>query len=944
MLCPSLLVIVYLKKIFHLAVCKIGYGSMKRTMTWQVVMLCISVACKCVSGQLQYSIPEELKKGFVVGNMAKDLGLNVNELQYRNFHIVSHAKKQYFEVSLENGNLQVSEKIDREALCGAKETCFINLEAVIENPLNLYTVKVEIVDVNDVSPSFFKDTFDILISESALLGTHFILGLAQDQDLGTNSVQGYKLSGNEYFTVGQKISTDGIHHPELVLEKSLDREKQSSYELILTAYDGGNPSKTGTATLNIVIQDVNDNSPVFSQDVYQVTLEENAPKDFVVLQLNAIDIDDGSNAMITYSLSQITDNVLQIFTIDPTKGIIKTIGDLDFELTESYQMSVEATDGGGLASHCKVMIQIIDINDNAPEIIITSVTSTISEDSPPGTVIALVKIHDLDSGENGQVTCQIDENIPFEFTSTSMSYFKLLTRGNMDRETNAEYNITITASDKGSPQLSANKTIRLIISDVNDNAPIFEKANYIIYVAENNSPGTSIYNIHASDSDLNENRKIVYSVLANNKDEISMLSYISINSMTGVLYAQHSFDYEQLREFKFQVMAKDSGSPPLSENVTVNICIIDQNDNAPRILYPSPDTDSTALFEFIPRFSGKDYLVTKIIAVDADSGHNAWLSYHLLQVPEPPYFSIGQHTGEIRVIRDFDKIDNLRQRIIVLAKDNGTPSLSATVTLNLVVAENFQQVHPEITKYTRESDTQSNGSFYLIISIALISFLFVVTVMTTVIFKCRKSNISTAFANAGKGIYPHLTLTCPSQANDGTLPLPFPYELCVAIDSSQNEFAYLKPIQNVPTDTLIDTEDSANGNSSLKDSLPSACMEKAQPNADWRFSQAAQKPGPSGTQPTEEAGVWPNNQFETERLQAMILASANEAAEGTSGLGGGTGTMGLSARYGPQFTLQHVPDYRQNVYIPGSTLTPTNGGGKREGKGNKKKSSKKDKK
>ncbi|OCT88446.1 hypothetical protein XELAEV_18017077mg [Xenopus laevis] len=789
-------------------------------------MLCISVACKCVSGQLQYSIPEELKKGFVVGNMAKDLGLNVNELQYRNFHIVSHAKKQYFEVSLENGNLQVSEKIDREALCGAKETCFINLEAVIENPLNLYTVKVEIVDVNDVSPSFFKDTFDILISESALLGTHFILGLAQDQDLGTNSVQGYKLSGNEYFTVGQKISTDGIHHPELVLEKSLDREKQSSYELILTAYDGGNPSKTGTATLNIVIQDVNDNSPVFSQDVYQVTLEENAPKDFVVLQLNAIDIDDGSNAMITYSLSQITDNVLQIFTIDPTKGIIKTIGDLDFELTESYQMSVEATDGGGLASHCKVMIQIIDINDNAPEIIITSVTSTISEDSPPGTVIALVKIHDLDSGENGQVTCQIDENIPFEFTSTSMSYFKLLTRGNMDRETNAEYNITITASDKGSPQLSANKTIRLIISDVNDNAPIFEKANYIIYVAENNSPGTSIYNIHASDSDLNENRKIVYSVLANNKDEISMLSYISINSMTGVLYAQHSFDYEQLREFKFQVMAKDSGSPPLSENVTVNICIIDQNDNAPRILYPSPDTDSTALFEFIPRFSGKDYLVTKIIAVDADSGHNAWLSYHLLQVPEPPYFSIGQHTGEIRVIRDFDKIDNLRQRIIVLAKDNGTPSLSATVTLNLVVAENFQQVHPEITKYTRESDTQSNGSFYLIISIALISFLFVVTVMTTVIFKCRKSNISTAFANAGKGIYPHLTLTCPSQANDGTLPLPFPYELCVAIDSSQNEFAYLKPIQNVPTDTLIDTEDSANGNSSLKDSLPSACMEK----------------------------------------------------------------------------------------------------------------------
>ncbi|XP_063304043.1 protocadherin gamma-C5-like isoform X43 [Pelobates fuscus] len=125
----------------------------------------------------------------------------------------------------------------------------------------------------------------------------------------------------------------------------------------------------------------------------------------------------------------------------------------------------------------------------------------------------------------------------------------------------------------------------------------------------------------------------------------------------------------------------------------------------------------------------------------------------------------------------------------------------------------------------------------------------------------------------------------------------------------------------------------------------SGSTQQAQPNTEWRFSQA-QRPGPSGAQPTEEAGVWPNNQFETERLQAMILASANEAAEGTSGLGGGTGTMGLSARYGPQFTLQHVPDYRQNVYIPGSTLTPTNGAGKREGKasGNKKKSGKKEKK
>eukprot|EP00079_Xenopus_tropicalis_P023308 XP_012815614.1 PREDICTED: protocadherin gamma-B2-like [Xenopus tropicalis] len=801
-------------------------GGRQATLTWQVFILCICFTWKSVSGQLQYSIAEEQKRGFVVGNIATDLGLNIKELTQRHFHIVSHSRNQYFDVNFENGNLQVSERIDREALCGGRQICSINLEAVIENPLNLYTIEVEIEDINDVPPSFSKDTFDIWFSESAVPGTHFTVDQAQDLDLGTNSVQSYNLNENDYFTLRQETSADGIQYPELVLEKPLDREEKMFYELILTAFDGGTPLKTGTALVKVFIQDVNDNYPEFSQKVYQLSLEENAPKDFVVLHLNAVDKDEGSNAQITYSFSQIPANAREIFTIDPIKGIIKIIGDLDYEVTESYQMKVEAKDGGGLTGHCKVLIQIIDVNDNVPEIIITSLTSTISEDSPPGTVIALVKVHDLDSGENGQVSGCIDQNVPFQFTSTSNNYYKLITKANMDRETNAEYNITITASDKGLPQLSINKTIRLIISDVNDNAPVFEKANYIIYVAENNSPGTSIYNIHASDSDLNDNGKIAYSVLSNKEDEVSMLSYISINSMTGVLYAQRSLDYEQLREFQFQVMAKDSGSPPLSQNITVKICIIDQNDNAPRILYPSPDTDSTALFEFIPRFSGKDYLVTKIVAVDADSGHNAWLSYHLLQVPDSPYFSIGQHTGEIRVIRDFDDTDNIRQQIVVLVKDNGGPSLSATVTLNLVMAESFQQILPEITNHPVESDMQSNVSFYLIISIAVISFLFVLTVMTMIVFKTRRSNISTTFANAGKRFYPHFTLTCPSQASDGTLPLPFPYELCVAIDSSQNELAYLKPVENVPTDTLIDTEDSANGNSSPKENSPSVCMIK----------------------------------------------------------------------------------------------------------------------
>ncbi|XP_056373104.1 protocadherin gamma-B4-like isoform X39 [Hyla sarda] len=899
-----------------------------------------------IYGQLQYSILEEIKLGSIIGNVAKDFGLNMKQLANRNFQLISQTKIQYFNFNLDNGDLFVAERIDREILCENKLNCFINLEAVIQDPLNFYTITIEIQDVNDNFPIFSKKHFDLEISELTLPGARFALGNAQDPDLGTNSIQSYTLSSNGNFGLGEKVTTDGIKYPEIILEKSLDREKQSFYELILTALDGGNPQKSSTATIKIIVLDVNDNLPMFTQDTYRIRLHENASVGYLVIQLNATDEDEGSNAQITYSFSHISDKTQQLFSINPLTGDIKVLKNLDYETSETYEITVEAKDGGGHVTHCKVSIQVMDVNDNAPEITITFLASSIPEDSPPGTVIALLNVRDLDSGMNSEVVCHISDTLAFQLIPSSSSYYKLVTAASMDRERNPSYNVTIQCMDNGFPPLSTNKTFQLNISDVNDNAPVFEKMNYILYIGENNQPGTSIHNVHATDLDCDENGKITYSILNSNVEDIPVSSYISINSISGVIYAQRSFDYEQLREFQFQVMAKDSGSSPLSSNVTVRICIIDKNDNAPRILYPSADTEGSALFEFIPHSAEKGYLVTKVIAVDADSGHNAWLSYHLLQVPDPTLFIIGQYTGEIKIGRDIPDTENLRQQVVVLVKDNGVPSLSCTVSVHVVVAENFQQAVPEIRKQPNMSNTSSNITFYLVVSIALISILFIATVLITLVLKYRKSDTPTTYGPYSRNVYPQFTLGCPSEISDTSLPFPFSYDVCVTLDSKQNEIAYLKPVQNVPTENLIDTDESTAVNDSSNNELTSVnIFQQAQPNGEWRFSQA-QRPGPSGAQPAEEAGVWPNNQFETERLQAMILASANEAAEGTSGLGGGTGTMGLSARYGPQFTLQHVPDYRQNVYIPGSTLTPTNAGGKRDGKGggNKKKSGKKDKK
>ncbi|XP_066446746.1 protocadherin gamma-B1-like isoform X16 [Eleutherodactylus coqui] len=785
------------------------------------------------------------------------------------------------------------------------------------------------------------------MGESSSPGRRFLLQKAEDLDVGINSLISYRLGANQYFALGEKVSTDGSVFPELILEKPLDREMQNKHELILTASDGGNPVQTGTALITIIVTDFNDNAPIFTQDVYKVSVRENIPVNSTILQVSASDEDEGVNAKITYSISTTANNILMAFTIDSNNGELRTRRRLDYEVTKYYEISVEAKDGGGQAANAKVLIEIIDVNDNAPEISITSSSNLLPEDSAPGTVVALIKVHDRDSGENGEVQCIIKGDLPFELISSIGNFHRIVTKHFLDREQVASYNITIQASDKGSPEMTSRKLIQLEISDVNDNAPVFDKLIYTAFIHENNSPGASIFSIQATDMDSEDNAKVTYSIPSKSNEEDPLSSYISMNPVTGVIYAQRSFDYEKHKEFNIQINARDNGSPSLNSSTTLRICIVDQNDNSPIILYPSPEVDTT--FEMVPWTSDKGSLVSKVVAVDADSGHNAWLSY-FLQSSEPSLFTIDQHTGEISTSRVFQEKDIMKHGIVVLVKDNGTPSRSASVPINMVIADHFHQVLPELTNRPKE-ESQSNLQFYLVIALALISFLFMLTVIIAVVSKYKESKSSTPFGSLSTSLYPPVDPRFISQFNTGTLPLPYSYDVCVTLDPSEQEFAFLKPQHNVPVDSLIDADDSGISNGTLKSSPPieNLTSQQGQPNTDWRFTQA-QRPGPSGTQqPTEEAGVWPNNQFETERLQAMILASANEAAEGSSALGGATGTMGLAARYGPQFTLQHVPDYRQNIYIPGTTTTLTNAAGKRDGKagaplGNKKKSGKKEKK
>ncbi|XP_072486676.1 protocadherin gamma-B2 isoform X26 [Notamacropus eugenii] len=892
-----------------------------------------------------------MAKGSVVGNLVKDLGLEVRDLRVRKLRV--SADREYFSVSSESGELLVSSRIDREEICGRKSVCSLDFETVAENPLSIFHVTVVVLDINDNVPLFERSRVDLKISESIQVGSSFPLDPAVDSDVGINSLQRYYLEQNSYFDLTVKQSPDGNKYPELILKKSLDREQQSSHQLVLVALDGGQPAQNGTVQIRINVVDANDNAPVFSQQVYRVSVRESLPPGSSVLRVMATDQDEGVNAEITFSFQNAAKDVKLLFDLDQKTGEITTKNNLDFEYTNSYTLSIEAKDFGDLASHCKIHIEILDENDCAPEMIVTSVFSPVPENSEPGTVIALLKIRDQDSGENGEVMCYLQGNVPFKLESSSKNYYKLLTDGILDREQTSEYNVTVTAIDKGNPPLSTSKTFTLHIADVNDNAPVFLKSSYVAYVPENSPSGASISCVSAIDPDLEQNSRLSYSIINSDLALLLLSSYVSVSVHSGEIFAQRSFDYEQVRTFELTLQACDAGSPALCANVTLRVFIVDRNDNAPIILYPTLGDDGSALFDVVPSSAEPGYLVTKVVAVDVDSGHNAWLAYHMLQATDPGLFSLGLRTGEVRTARAMTDQDSARHRLLVSVQDGGQPPLSATVTLHLVFADSLQDVLPEMREeHSDILDPQSELQFYLVLALALISFLFLLSVVLAIALRLQKSSNSKLLGCFRADICSHPAPEIVPNYSQGTL--PYSYNLSVASKSGKMEYNFLRLTGDMaaPQDLLFNDgscglENSTGESKVISDFVISS--HQAPPNTDWRFSQA-QRPGTSGSQNGDEGGTWPNNQFDTEMLQAMILASANEAADGSSTLGGGAGTMGLSARYGPQFTLQHVPDYRQNVYIPGSTATLANAAGKRDGKapaggnGNKKKSGKKEKK
>uniref|UniRef100_A0A8C0UA91 Protocadherin 17 n=2 Tax=Paridae TaxID=9153 RepID=A0A8C0UA91_CYACU len=714
-------------------------------------------------------------------------------------------------------------------------------------------IKVEIQDLNDNAPSFPSDQVDMDISENAAPGTRFPLTSAHDPDAGDNGLRTYLLTRDDYglFSLDVKSRGDGTKFPELVIQKPLDREEQSHHTLVLTALDGGDPPRSGTVQINVRLIDSNDNSPIFEAASYVVELPENAPLGTAVIDLNATDADEGTNGEVLYSFSGYApERVRDLFSIDPQSGLIRVKGNLDYEESGLIEIDVQARDLGPnpIPAHCKVTVRLIDRNDNAPTIGFVSVRQgALSEAAPPGTVIALVRVTDRDSGKNGQLQCRVlgggggPGAVPFTLEENYDNFYTVVTDRPLDREAQDEYNVTIVARDGGNPPLNSTKSFSVRILDENDNPPRFSKNLYVLQVPENNIPGEYLGSVLAQDPDLGQNGTVSYSILPGHVGDVSIYTYVSVNPTNGAIYALRSFNYEQTKHFEFRVLAKDSGSPHRESNATVRVTVLDVNDNAPLIVLPALINDTAELQ--VPRNAGVGYPVGTVRALDSDFGESGRLTYEIVEGNEEHLFEMDPTSGEIRTLHPYWEELSPVAELVVKVSDHGKPSLSAVAKL---IVRALAGPLPEA------GEPQVNGeqhrrphwdlSLPLIVTLSTVSII-LLAAMITIAVKCKRENKEIRTYNCRIAEYSHPQLgggggsggggggsgsgggkgkkkkiskndimLVPSEGEDSrgplnvmnvvsspslaTSPMYFDYQTRLPLSSPRSEVMYLKPASN----------------------------------------------------------------------------------------------------------------------------------------------------
>ncbi|XP_057265761.1 protocadherin alpha-8-like [Pezoporus wallicus] len=786
-------------------------------------VLVLQLAWALVGGQVRYSVPEEAKAGTVVGRLAQDLGLEAGEPEARRLRLVSQGRRVSVEVSGASGALVVSSRLDREELCGKSAPCSLRLEVLVERPLRVFHVELEVTDINDNAPVFPVERKNLSIAEyTTLPGSRFPLEGASDADVGANAQLSYSLSPSEHFKVEEENSNSRSKSLFLVLTKPLDRETMPIHHLVLTATDGGRPPLTGTVELVISVLDANDNAPQFNQSVYIVVLPEDALEGTLVMRLNATDPDEGSNREVFYEIdSVVPPSASAAFSIDGKIGEIKLTGALDFETVALYELHIKARDQGTppLSGHCKVVVEVLDVNDNSPEVWVTSLSVPVPEDAAVGTVVALLSVSDRDSGANGRVRCTVWPPVPFGLVSTFAGSYSLMLREALDRERVSEYEVEVRAEDGGSPPLRASRGLRVPVSDVNDNAPAFAQAVYTVLARENNAAGAELARLWARDPDEAGNGRVSYSVAEiGGGAAVSGVgwrpasSYVSVDAESGRLWALQPLDYEELQVLQFEVRAVDAGEPALCGNATVQLFVLDENDNAPVLLPPAgggpgagisgsavSGGGSAELWAWATWGTPAGQVLAKIRAVDADSGYNAWLRYELWEPRGKGPFRVGLYSGEVSTARALEEADGPRQRLVIVVRDHGEPARSATATLSVSLVEGAEAALAAASSGSSGAGLRSAAAagggasasttttnVWLVVAICVVSSLFLLAVV--LYGAARWAPRSAMLSGPGPA-----TLVCASEVGSWSYSQRQSRSLCVTDGAGKSDLMVFSP-------------------------------------------------------------------------------------------------------------------------------------------------------
>lgn len=667
---------------------------------WRIalVVLCVELSLfdtsQCTT--TRYATYEEDELGTEIGNLSRDLKIDPADDPDTSFRLMQENNSSVIQMREMDGLLSVADVIDRERLCPRSPRCLVTFDVVVRSKekFQLIHVEIEVKDVNDHPPRFPRNETNLEIVENVPLGSRFPLEIAVDQDVGENYIQSYNISPSAHFEVEVRAREDGLKCAELVLVRELDREVEDSYTIEVTATDGGAHAKSGSMLVNIKVLDFNDNSPAFEHSSLKVELDEDSPVGHRVLKVHAFDPDDGVNGEVTYALAEgFSAEVGRLFHVDTYTGDVTLKGLVDFERRRSYELVIKASDQGAnsVPSTCEVHVDVVDVNDNAPEISIKPMTpssdgvASITEAAAADSFVALISTSDRDSGSNGYVRVSLLGHEHFTLQQAYGDSFMITTTTTLDRERIPEYNLTVVAEDLGNPPFKTVRQYTVRVKDENDNPPLFSKPLYEVSVLENNIPGSYVTTVVARDPDVGKNAKVSYKVIDSEVPGGSPVStYISVDSHSGSLYTLRSFDYESLPQIDLIIQAEDRGSPPLSSTSTIRIKVVDQNDNCPYFTFPVLLNDSADVP--LPSNAPAGYLALRLSAEDEDEGVNKELSYQIVQ-GDANVFRVDKDSGEI-VLKQWlsAEIGDVLE-IKVSVSDNGRSPLSSSAAIRFVVSE-----------------------------------------------------------------------------------------------------------------------------------------------------------------------------------------------------------------------------------------------------------------